>query len=155
MQPTGFRYSRMAVTLDQIVLFADLDQSEIAKLEEVVREENLPSDYRIFREGDPSDAFFIIKTGSVKIVKEVTGQPPKVLAYLREGDFFGEMGVMKDSPRSASAYSMERTCLLKIRKPAFLGFLDANPIIAMKVRSAMVRRYSDNVFAFAKSGPPK
>ncbi|MBI3890264.1 MAG: cyclic nucleotide-binding domain-containing protein [Candidatus Wallbacteria bacterium] len=141
------------ITLNQIALFTDLDEVEIKKLEEVVREEMVLGDFRIFREGDASDAFYVIKSGSVKIVKEVPGQPQKVLAYLREGDFFGEMGVMKDSPRSASAFTMERSSLLKIRKQAFLGFLEANPIIAMKVRSAMVRRYSDNVFTISKHGP--
>ncbi len=140
----------MAVTLNQIALFTDLDEAEIKRLEEIVREDMVLADYRVFRDGDPSDAFYVIKSGSVKIVKEAAGHPQKVLAYLREGDFFGEMGVMKDSPRSASAYTMERSCLWKIRKPAFLAFLEANPIIAMKVRSAMVRRYSDNVFTISK-----
>ncbi len=145
----------MAVFLNQVALFAELDESELARLERIISEHAFSPEGLIFREGDPSDSFYIIKTGNVKIVKDAPDGSQKVLATLNEGDFFGEMGVMKDSPRSAHAYALGATKLLKILKPAFLTLLDNNSLIAMKVRSAMVRRYSDNVFAFSKSSPGK
>ncbi|MBI4871080.1 MAG: cyclic nucleotide-binding domain-containing protein [Candidatus Riflebacteria bacterium] len=138
--------------MNQILLFADLEEAELEKLREIAKEEYLPADFTIFREGDASDAFYVVESGSIKIVKEAPGKIHKVLAYLHEGEFFGEMGIMKGSPRSAAAITLERTSLLKFRKVPFIAFLDANPIIAMKIRSAMVRRYNDNVFAFAKPG---
>lgn len=142
----------MTATLNQIQLFTELDEPELEKLHEIARDEYLPAEFTVFKEGDPADAFYVIKSGSVKIVKTAPDHSSKVLAYLREGEFFGEMGIMKDSPRSAAAVTMERSTLVKFRKALFLAFLDENAIIAMKIRSAMVRRYSDNVFAFSKPG---
>ena len=56
----------------------------------------------IFAEGDPAEDAFVIDSGEVDIVKEVDGEPV-VLARLGAGEIFGEMGLVDDKPRSATA----------------------------------------------------
>lgn len=60
----------------------------------------------VFRQGDPSDFAYILASGSVEIVTGASGGEVR-LAVMREGDIFGEMGVIDEAPRSASARALE------------------------------------------------
>jgi len=108
----------------------------------------------LFREGDPSSAFYIIKWGSVKIVKSHGTANAKVLAVLRDGDFFGEMGVIEDSPRYASAIIEDETCIIQVKKADFDELMSVNPSIAMKIMVTVTRRYKSNIEAGIEAQPP-
>ncbi len=108
----------------------------------------------LFREGDPSSAFYIIKWGSVKIVKGHGSGNPKALAILREGDFFGEMGVIEDSPRYASAIVEDEACIIQVKKADFDELMSVNPSIAMKIMVTVTRRYKSNIEAGIEAQPP-
>ncbi|MDO8140847.1 MAG: cyclic nucleotide-binding domain-containing protein, partial [Candidatus Brocadiales bacterium] len=72
----------------------------------------------IFKEGDVSDNAYIIKTGQVEISKD-TGTQKVVLAVLKEGDIFGEMGLIEDKPRSATATALDDVRLKAINHEKF------------------------------------
>ena len=57
----------------------------------------------IFREGEPSDAAYLIISGEVRIVKGLESDASKTIATVRAGEYVGEMGAIDDQPRSASA----------------------------------------------------
>lgn len=82
----------------------------------------------LFREGDPGDTMYLIKSGKIKIIKG-GGDVEKALAYLKEGDFFGEMAIIDESPRSATAIAVEETRLVIIDREAFRNQVKKSPLV--------------------------
>ncbi len=82
----------------------------------------------LFQEGDKGDVMYLIKEGQIKITKG-KGPDERVLAVLKEGDFFGEMAIIDGSPRSASATAISKVSLLIIDKETFRAKIRENPLI--------------------------
>ncbi len=82
----------------------------------------------LFKEGEPGDEMYLIKSGKVKIIKKV-GDEIKVLAVLKEGDFFGEMAIVDGSPRSATSVSEGETHLIIFDKSALKKKMGEEPLI--------------------------
>lgn len=134
--------------LKSISLFRELDEPQVRRLEEIVREESVPSRQIIFREGDPVDAFYLVKDGLVTVFREEKGKPLQVLARLEPGGFFGEMGLLNDKARRiASARTALPTVLLRIEKDDLISLLADNPILELKFRAEVIRRHGMNVSA--------
>lgn len=132
--------------LRKISLFRDLDAGQLQRLQEIAREESVPSRHVIFREGDPVDAFYLVKEGLVTVFREEKGKPLQVLARLEPGGFFGEMGLLNDkSRRIASARTTLPTVLLRIEKEALTALLAENPMLELKFRAEVIRRHGMNV----------
>lgn len=77
-----------------------------------------PGDH-IFNEGEPSDEMYIVKEGQLAIMKEALDSEPLMLAYRRTGDLMGEVSLLSDSPRTASAVAVKPTTLLTISRDDF------------------------------------
>ena len=82
----------------------------------------------LFREGERGDVMYLIREGKIKITKG-GDDDEKVLAVLKEGDFFGEMAIIDGSPRSASAIAATPASLLVIDKETFRSKIRENPLI--------------------------
>ena len=80
---------------------------------EDVSRELFYKDSRVFQEGDPGNAIFVVQTSSVGIFKLVEGEDV-LLATLRDGEMFGEMAIIDGGPRMAAAVAMEDTVIIKI-----------------------------------------
>ena len=93
----------------------------------------------LFKEGDIGTEMFIIQHGQVEILKSVDGVE-KRLAVLEKGDFFGEMAVLEDLPRTASARSLTDSKLLQINGSTFDQMLRSNPEIAVRMMRKLSRR---------------
>lgn len=91
-------------------------------------EKKLTSGEVLFKEGDKGDVMYLIREGKIKIAKG-HGDDEKVLAVLKEGDFFGEMAIIDNSPRSASAIAASEVSLLVIDKDTFRSKIKENPLI--------------------------
>jgi signal transduction histidine kinase len=102
----------------------------------------------IFRSGDPAEAFYIIEHGRVEIVRElVTGE--EVIATLgRSGDFFGEMALFEDRPRSATVRARTKCELLVLARPDFEELIRQHPSVHMEVTRSLSHnlRRSDTRF---------
>lgn len=96
-----YRERALGQQLRRFSIFARLSESEFHKLRQRVELVTFSPGEVIHREGDESDAFYVIRNGMVKIVKDLP--TPRTLTYLGRGDFFGEAGLMLDKPRSATA----------------------------------------------------
>ena len=102
---------------------------------------------RIFREGDPGDAFYIIFTGMVQIsAKRGLLKTGQVLALLKTPMFFGEMALVSARPRNASAFAIERTKLFSLERSAFQFLIDQNPHFHMAIDKIVGRRQRDRSF---------
>jgi CRP/FNR family transcriptional regulator, cyclic AMP receptor protein len=129
-----------------IPLFADLEEAQLERLAGLLKEERHPAYELIFREGDPVDAFYIVRDGVVTVFRDETGRPQQVLARLEAGGFFGEMGLLNDKARRiASARTAAPTTLLRLEKPDLVGVLAANPGLELKFRAEVIRRHGMNV----------
>ena len=94
----------------------------------------------IFEEGDPGTEMYIIQSGQVEILK-TTGRTPRRLALLEEGDFFGEMAILEDIPRTASARAHTDCVLVRIDRSTFDQLVRHDPEIAIR----MLRKLSSRL----------
>jgi hypothetical protein len=69
----------------------------------------------IFKQGDPADAVYIVRSGSVEVIQ---GEPPKILAYLTAGECFGEMALIHETPRTATIRVPESAAVIRLPKAA-------------------------------------
>ena len=98
----------------------------------------------IFREGEAGDVMYIVQEGRVHIQKEGT-DPPLVLATMGEGEFFGEMALVDQSPRSASATAGPHGArLLAVDSAHFVYLVSQQPAFALIVLAVMASRLRSN-----------
>jgi F420-non-reducing hydrogenase small subunit len=94
---------------------------------------------KIFHQGNPGDAMYVILEGEVEISKE-SGRDRYLLAHLYTDDFFGEMAILTNQPRSASATAISRTLLLPIKRDEFLDKVKKEPELALYILQVLIIR---------------
>jgi len=102
--------------LAQIDLFSGVPQTHLRRVVDIGLEEQYKSNATIFSEGSPGDKFYLIVEGAVRISRVVPGMGEEALAVLRPGNYFGEMSLIDDAPRSATAMCHERCRLFVINR---------------------------------------
>jgi len=116
--------------LMKIPVFQDVEQRELRKIKQILHQREYKKDEVIFNEGDVGLGMYIIVGGSVEIV---CGPQSHILAELSEGDFFGELSLLDDSPRSASAITKTPCRILCFFKPELLDLIDRNPKLGSRI----------------------
>jgi hypothetical protein len=96
----------------------------------------------IFKEGDLGTEMYIIHEGKVEILNHVAGEE-QMLAVLEKGDFFGEMSILEDLPRAATARAATDVRLLPINRSTFDQLIQGNPEIAVRMMRKLSRRLRD------------
>ncbi len=119
--------------ISRIPLFEELSDMELEEMARVMKREDLSAGDSVFEEGDVGDKLFIIVKGEVDIIKTADKGPGQVLVTLKSGDYFGEMSLIDDAPRSASARASVDSTLFSIKKNDLALLLDNAPTIAAKV----------------------
>ncbi|GLQ53864.1 sensor histidine kinase [Devosia nitrariae] len=126
-------------SIRQLPLFSELSRSDVAEL---CRSSNrvfaAPGDV-IIKEGAPGDSLFVILSGAVEISK-MEGEQEIVLASRGPGEFLGEMSLLEQRPRTATARTVRQSELLEIGPEAFRKLLESNPTIASTVLRTMAVR---------------
>src|SRR3989338_9811768 len=126
--------------LKRVPLFADLSAADLARFGEVTREREYPKNSVILFEDDPGDALYMVVAGQVKVVLIGEDGREVILSVLREGDFFGEMAMIDDQPRSAHVIAMEDSSLVVLRREDFQHRIREAPGVALGMLKAMSRR---------------
>lgn len=96
----------------------------------------------IFSEFEPGDAFYLIQSGRVQLVK-VIGDIEKTLDILHPSEMFGEMAILEDSPRSATAIALDAVKVLEFNRANFEVLMMGNPQIALKLLKLFTKRIYD------------
>jgi CRP-like cAMP-binding protein len=96
----------------------------------------------IFREGEVGDKMYIIQEGSVRISKKIGGNE-HILAVLGKGDFFGEMALVNQEPRTATATAATTVRMLTFNRDGFLGMIEKNGKIALNIIDKLCRRLNN------------
>ncbi len=99
-----------------IPLFADLTRAELLAVEEILHERSYLAGEIVFEEGDEGLGMYLVVSGRVEILRSGAGGRGR-LAEVGPGEFFGELALLDDAPRSASARAMESTRLLGFFQP--------------------------------------
>src|SRR3954469_2943516 len=102
--------------LAQIDLFSGLPAAHLRRIVDIGLEEQYRSSATIFSEGEPGDKFYLIVEGAVRISRIVPGMGEEALAVLRPGAYFGEMSLIDDAPRSATAMCHEKCRLFVVNR---------------------------------------
>ncbi|MEO0292772.1 MAG: cyclic nucleotide-binding domain-containing protein [candidate division WOR-3 bacterium] len=102
----------------------------------------------LFKEGDTGEEMYLIRSGKIRIVKEIEGKS-KTLAIIGEGEFFGEMALLDKSPRSASAIAETDVKLIIVDREAFLNSVNKNPFIKYIIETLTNRlRKTNNMLKY-------
>ncbi len=126
--------------LRTVPLFRNLDDNAAFELCNLLSVREETGGTPLFFRGDPGDAMYLIETGRVRIsVKDADGHDA-TLADLHDGEFFGEMAILDEQPRSADATVVANTRLAVLSRDDFHAFLHKNPDIAIGLLTAMIRR---------------
>ncbi len=102
--------------------------------------QNFKSGDVIFQEGERSDAAYLIISGNVQIVKGYDTGKPKELAVVGAGEYVGEMGVIDNLPRSASAVAQGRVVCTPVTPGEFMDMLRKNPDEAIDLLKILFER---------------
>jgi len=126
--------------LRKVPLFASMREGDILAFAELVRERSFPKGSVIVFEDDPGDALYLVAKGQVKVVLIGEDGREVILSVLGEGNFFGEMSLIDDKPRSATVIAMIDSAVLLLRREDFQSRLRTSPEIAIALLRELSRR---------------
>lgn len=128
------------VVLRNVPLFAGLEEGELEKLSKVALRRRVERNSFVVRSGEDTDSLYILLTGRAKVTNTDEEGREIILAWLGQGEFFGEMGLIDGSPRSANVVAVEPCELLCLSKDAFQRCMQDNFQVAQKLMHILVRR---------------
>jgi len=132
-------------TIKEVPIFSELTEKEYRKIARIAHIRYFRSNEVIFREGQPGAGMYIIHNGEVEIIKYLPSGENHVLAVLKNGDFFGELALLDEEPRSATAVTATRSEIIGFFRPDFLDFLHRHPRIGVKILININRFVSDRL----------
>ena len=121
------------VTLESSKLFSRLPAAELKKLRELGREIQVPARQTIFHEGDSSDGLYLVKSGEVQISVLLNSGERRVLSHVPPGEIFGEMTLLDNAPRSASASTERNTSVHFVPREGMIELLKRSPEFALQL----------------------
>jgi signal transduction histidine kinase len=129
--------------LESVALFQGLNPGEWQGLRRIAQERQFAAGQEIFREGGPGDGVYVIRDGSVEIAHLTDLQEHRVFSRLGPGEIFGEMAVIEDLPRSATATAVKDARVYFIPRDEMLALLKRSPGLAFNVLQEISRRLRD------------
>jgi CRP/FNR family cyclic AMP-dependent transcriptional regulator len=126
--------------LKAVPLFASFPEEQLRMLTTMVTRRSVGRNTTIMSSGDATDSLYIVLSGRLKVMMSDSEGKEVILSILAPGEFFGEMGLIDDEPRSASVVSIEPCELLSITKRDFKRCLAENFEMAMGVMRGLVKR---------------
>jgi CRP-like cAMP-binding protein len=126
-------------SLRQVPMFRDIDAARLKLLAFTSERVNFAQGQRFFSQGDAADAAYVILQGKADVTLESANGAIKV-AELGQNAIVGEMGILSDSPRSATVTSAGSTTALRIDKRVFLELLGQFPQMSLAVMRELVSR---------------
>jgi len=126
--------------LRSVPLFSLLPDVQLLLLTQVVLRKPYKKSSTVVAGGDPADALYIVISGRLKVIMTDKEGREVILAILNQGDFFGEMGLIDQAPRSASVVTIEPCELLTITRADFTKCLQKSFDLTLNVIRGLVKR---------------
>jgi CRP/FNR family cyclic AMP-dependent transcriptional regulator len=128
-----------------VLLFKEIPDREMGGLVQALFEKTYQEGETLFEEGDIGRALFIVETGSVELLKRGHDGTWQSLAVAQPGDFFGEMALLEELPRSASARALEESKVHLLYKAKLDALLLSRPRVAVPVLRRLAQLLSARV----------
>ncbi len=125
--------------LAQVPLFAGLSKKDLREISGLATQLKLSQGRELTHQGGRGYEFVVVLEGTVEVL--IDG---KVVATCGAGDFFGEMALLEDRPRTATVVAKTDVTVDVIGRPEFLVLLDDHPQIDKQLRAAMERRLAED-----------
>ncbi len=126
--------------LRRVPLFSSLTEMQLDNVAAGSARRSYPKGRTIVAEGEASQSMYILLAGRAKVQRSDSEGKEVILAVIGSGEFFGEMSLIDDAPRSASVITLEPCEFMAITKDAFKGVLMQSPETSMAVMRGLVRR---------------
>lgn len=120
-------------TLKKVPVFKNLSEKDFSELEKMMHQRNYASGEFIFKNKAPGEGMYIIMRGSIKITIGTNEGNENTLAELNKGEFFGELALFDDEPRSANAIALDDCILLGLFTPDLMILQERNPVLGHKI----------------------
>ncbi|MCP5040294.1 MAG: Crp/Fnr family transcriptional regulator [bacterium] len=130
-------------SLRAIPIFREATEQDLEALALRLIERKFPKDAIIVDEGLSGDYMYVIRSGRVKVTKASDDGREKIMNLFSAGDFFGEMSLLDNQPRSASVTTLEPTLLLALSRRDFMELLQKSSTLALSVIQELTRRLRD------------
>ncbi len=130
--------------LRTVPLFEGLTFRDLKKIELIAHERTFMPDEVVFHERQPGAGMYFIKKGRIELTKTVNEERVKI-AELGEGEFFGEMSLIENYPRSAQATAAVKTEVLGIFRPDLFDLIDRNPRLGSKILLKLSERLANRL----------
>jgi ATP-binding cassette subfamily B protein len=127
--------------LSRVPIFRRLSAPQVAALARLVTLERFASGDLIVREGEPGDRLYLVAQGHVEVIAEGAAGRSRRLAELRDGDYFGEVALLRNTPRMASVRALSPTSALVLARQPFLALLEANPELRAAFEASVLARH--------------
>jgi len=134
-----FSHDTKVDSLKKAPLFADLSKDELEQLAKITEDLEVDAGKVLCREGEPAGEFFVIIEGEAEATKD--GAP---LRTMGKGDFFGEIALLEDIPRTATVTAKTPLRFFVLTRQSFWGMVDRMPAVERKVLRALARRVVDS-----------
>lgn len=128
--------------LQNIPLFDGLSRKELSAIESILHRREYDPDEILFHQGNPGVGMYIIQEGMIDILYEPTGD---TLAELTDGDFFGELALLNETPRSATAISRTDSVLYGLFRPDLLDLVERDPSLGVQILLRMGQVLSERL----------
>jgi len=125
-------------------LFSNLDHALLARLAGQAKVLSFEKGGVIVREGDPGDAFYLLRSGMVKVSHLRDGKE-RALSYLSAGHYFGEMALLSGEARMATVSAIDRVEVIQLLKADFLAFLAEDPALERRIQEESRKRRLSNI----------
>jgi uncharacterized membrane protein len=126
-----------AALLANVELFEHLEDDDRARLASVIDDVELKANATLFHAGEPGDALFIVRDGEVELfIKDTAGQKI-VLSIAHEGEVFGELALLDEGARTATAVALSDSHLLKLDRDDLLLLFQKSPVSALRLLGGM------------------
>jgi CRP-like cAMP-binding protein len=139
----NYRERALETHLRSVPIFASLTDDFIKRLRHRVELLRFAPGEVIFKQGDPADAFYLVRIGFVKVTEQYPGGE-LVLAYLPKGSYFGEIGLLGNGLRTATCAALDHAELVRISAEDFNQMLTQFPDIAANLRKVADQRLAEN-----------
>jgi CRP-like cAMP-binding protein len=125
--------------LSLLPAFEGLSHNELKIVERMMHQRQYKKGETVFNEGEPGAGMYIVKSGEVGITRKMDNSAELALALIKEHGFFGELALLDEIPRSASAKAVADTVLFAFSKPSLESLCRRNPRLGIKILSNLSR----------------
>ncbi len=132
------------IELREIPLFSEMDEQEVAGIRAIMQEIRFKPGQVIIREGEVGNLFYVITEGNAEIIIRDAGGAELVLHKAGPGDFFGELSMLTNEPRSARVRAIENLTTLTLKRDDFFEFLLTHTHAAIDVMVELGGRLREN-----------